>query len=477
MNENEGLYLNLKKFKTNLSGLYADNNPSKIETLNFFITSNSYLINIKDKIISSQEHSINDNDSDSEYIPMLLIKVNKGVNKVYRLVCPISQLIYVPIIKNINIIKNKLWFLINSDKEEMEKIKNKDKKPIQKQEKKNINNESEIRNEIYYLNENDIIKFGNVIYIVKEIHIKNRKEEDKTEQKNEKENNNYDIHKLNLNKGKKLIFNSSYQDDIILKSKDSENSNNCNYCEHIISGLSSKEDIDKIKYLINQYKFKIENKSKTVKNYKLTLHKCENCNKEYNEDLNIIYPLKFKISETSEIFNLIDIERDENKDYIILESLEEITNKPTIKYIHFIELKGNEDEEYIRIGREREINDVINDEKTISRHHAYIKYNKNDKTLTLHNLSETSTTSVLLRFGTLNILKNKEIYLQSGNTVLTIKIIEKKIYDKIEEEFNKIKKEEEEKENEKLEKEKEDYNKGKYTPSNIRDISEELNKF
>lgn len=236
------------------------------------------------------------------------------------------------------------------------------------------------------------------------------------------------------------------------------------------------ENIDKIKDLINQYKIVIENKSKTVKNYKLTLQKCENCNKEYNEDLNIIYPLRFKISENSEIFNLIDIERDENKDYIILESLEEINNTPTIKYIHFIELKGNENEEYIKIGRDRETNDVINDEKTISRHHAYIKYNKNDKTLTLHNLSETTTTSVLLRFGTLNILKNKEIYLQCGNTVLTIKIMAKEIYDKIEEEFNKIKKEEKEKENKNLEKEKEDYNEGKYTPSNIRDISEELNK-
>jgi len=151
--------------------------------------------------------------------------------------------------------------------------------------------------------------------------------------------NNYDIHKLNFNKGKKLIFNSCYQEDIILKSKNSNNLNDYNYCEHIISEMTSKEKSDKIKEvkdLINQYKIVIENESKTVKNYKLTLHKCENCNKESNEDLNVIYPLRFKTSEKSEIYELIDIEKDESKDYIILESLEIISNGPSIKYIHFL---------------------------------------------------------------------------------------------------------------------------------------------
>jgi hypothetical protein len=44
MNENEGLYLNLKTFKTTLSGLYGNNNPAKIQTLNFFIKNNNYLL-------------------------------------------------------------------------------------------------------------------------------------------------------------------------------------------------------------------------------------------------------------------------------------------------------------------------------------------------------------------------------------------------------------------------------------------------
>ena len=206
--------------------------------------------------------------------------------------------------------------------------------------------------------------------------------------------------------------------------------------------MTSKEKSDKIKEikdLINQYKVVIENKSKTVITYKLILHKCETCNKESNEDLNIIYPLRFKTSENSEIYELIDIKKDENKDYIILESLEIISNGPIIKYIHFIELKGDENEEYIKIGRDHNTNDVINDEKTISRHHAFIKYNKNDRTLILKNISENSITSVLLRFATLNILKNKEICLQSGETVFTIKIMTKEIYNKIEKKFNKIK--------------------------------------
>jgi pSer/pThr/pTyr-binding forkhead associated (FHA) protein len=358
----------------------------------------------------------------------------------------------------------------------MEKIEHKDKE--NKLDNKNNSNESEFQNEDYYLNENDIIKFGNIIYIVREIHIRNEKEEDKVLQKNEneKDNNNYDIYKLNFNKGKKLIFNSSYQEGIILKPKDSEDSlylNDYNYCEHIISDLSSKENSDKIKTIkgsINQYMPPIENKSKTVKNFKFALHKCENCNKESNEDLNVIYPLRFKVSEDSEKLELIDIGRDEKKDYIILESLEIISNGPSVKYIHFIELKGNENEEYIKIGRYHETNDVINDEKTISRHHAFIKYNKTDRSLILKNLSTTSTTSVLLRFGTLNILKNKEIYLQCGETVFTTKIMAKEIYDKIEEEFKKIKEEEKRKENEELEEDKKKYKNGEYTPSNVKNF-------
>ena len=477
MNENEGLYLHLKTFKTTLIGLYGNNNPEKIKTLNFFITNNSYLLKINDNIVSSQEHSLN--GINSEYHPMFLIKVNKEekkeANKIYRLICPISQLIYVPINKNIDIIKNKLWFVINSGKEELKKIENKNQD--NKQENIIMTNENEFQNADYYLNENDVIKFGNIIYIVKEIHIRKGKEEVKEiikKNENEKDKiNNYDIHKLNVNNGKKLIFNSSYQEDIILKSKDSKNLNDYNYCEHIISCMTSKEKSDKIKEikdLINQYKVVIENKSKTVITYKLILHKCETCNKESNEDLNIIYPLRFKTSENSEIYELIDIEKDENKDYIILESLEIISNGPIIKYIHFIELKGDENEEYIKIGRDHNTNDVINDEKTISRHHAFIKYNKNDKTLILKNISENSITSVLLRFATLNILKNKEICLQSGETVFTIKIMTKEIYNKIEEEFNKIKEEEKKKENEKKEEEAKKYKNEEYSSSSVKNF-------
>jgi len=92
--------------------------------------------------------------------------------------------------------------------------------------------------------------------------------------------------------------------------------------------MASKEKSNKIKVikdLIKQYKIVIENKSKTVKNYKLILHKCETWNKETKEDLNVIYPLRFKTSDNSEIYELIDIGKDENKDYIILKSLEIIS--------------------------------------------------------------------------------------------------------------------------------------------------------
>ena len=442
MNENEGLYLNLKTFKTPFSGLYG-NKDKYIKTLIFFITSSSYILKVGDNIFLSSEHAINDI---KDYYP--IAKVDKeSKNKEFILKSPIHQTNLPPFKKNIDIINNKLWLVINSDKEEMAKMKNKDIK----QENKKTFDENEKQNEEYYLNENDVIKFGNVIYIVKEIHLRNGK--------NEKDNN-YNIHKLNNSMIKKAIFNSCYQNNIILNSDDYK------YCEHIKSYLSfgnKSEKFNKIKDFIKKNMPKpVENKSKTAKTYKLTLYNCENCNKECNKEQNIIYPLIFKTSENNETFELIDIEKDESKDYIILESLEEISKPPIIKYIHYIELKGNENEEYIEIGRNHEVNDVINFDETMSRSHAYIKYNKNDRTLILKNISESSTTSVLLRFSQLKILKNKEIYLQSGNTLLTIKIMAKEMYDEIEKEFNKKIAEEKEKENKKLEEEKIKYNNGEY---------------
>ena len=84
---------------------------------------------------------------------------------------------------------------------------------------------------------------------------------------------------------------------------------------------------------------------------------------------------------------------------------------------------------------------MINDEKTITRHHVFIKYNKNNRALILKNINEASINSVIFRFGKLNLLENKEICQQSGETVFTTKIMEKERYDKIEEEFKKIKEE------------------------------------
>jgi len=55
--------------------------------------------------------------------------------------------------KNINLINNDLWYIINSE------------------DSKGLNGNE---NEDYYLSENDILKLGKVKYIVKEIHIENK---------------------------------------------------------------------------------------------------------------------------------------------------------------------------------------------------------------------------------------------------------------------------------------------------------------
>ena len=108
------------------------------------------------------------------------------------------------------------------------------------------------------------------------------------------------------------------------------------------------------------------------------------------------YPTRFKISEFNKEYELIDLNLPEEYDYMILESLDFIKEKDdkkgNIKRIHVINL--TEDEIYI--GRNG-INDVIDEDLTVSRNHAILKYNRAEGEVVLENRSETYGTLVLIK--------------------------------------------------------------------------------
>ena len=146
-----------------------------------------------------------------------------------------------------------------------------------------------------------------------------------------------------------------------------------------------------------------ENEKKTVKSYNIKSFNCEICKTPY--------PFKFKLNGIEKPFELIDLEKPVNSDYIVLESLNQMKENCNIKSIHVIQLTGEE----LTVGRGHESDVRIND-ISVSRSHAKLKYNNSDGTLLLRDLKS--------KFGTLILIKKplqikeKKIHLQIGRTYI-----------------------------------------------------------
>ena len=108
-----------------------------------------------------------------------------------------------------------------------------------------------------------------------------------------------------------------------------------------------------------------------VKNYYINHLKCGTCD--------YIFPIHFKLGEKQ--YDLIKIEKpstDSQIDYIILESIEKKIFYGNMKLIHVIQFKNDEP---IKIGRRNDDNDVIICDPSVSKEHAYFKYDKNKKSI------------------------------------------------------------------------------------------------
>ena len=294
------------------------------------------------------------------------------------------------------------------------------------------------KNPRYFLTKNDIIKLGRIKYMITEdsIHSGDIK---------------YDIQIPNLesisniNKQNSILgnpFSLIREVKSLSETNNTEEKPQCKICylEEIEPQINPMIHLCKCKGGLNYAHFGCiklwmktkliirGNYKKTVKTYFIPKFNCEICKAPY--------PYKFKLNKNgNQIYELIDIERP-NCNYIILESLDQIKeNNENHKFIHVIKLINEED---ITIGRSNLADIKVND-ISVSRIHAKLNFNFNQKSLEIKDLKS--------KFGTLVLIKDKielkygeVLFFQVGRTLFGINNL-KKEEGKINEEEAKIDKE------------------------------------
>ena len=290
-----------------------------------------------------------------------MIYFNNNLNY-YLLDSPVPIRIQ-PSQNNINELSNKIWYVLKND-------------PNKSNNSKQVVNNT---NDDYYLCKNDVIKLGRVKYSINEINIPSRENDiDRAPTLTDKKK--YDID--NLNKNTEPVFDFIFQakdanryDDIPDDDKlckicyNAENDRENNPLVHLCNcngGLRFSHFMCIKKWMETKLQIK-QNDKNSVKSYNIKSFNCEICKTPY--------PFRFKIAGIEKPFELISLRKPIGRDYIILESLNQMKDNCNIKSIHVIEL-NNED---LIIGRGHESDIRIND-ISVSRNHAKLKYNKEDGT-------------------------------------------------------------------------------------------------
>ena len=410
---------NLKKVNLTIKTWISDSNGiynyksdiTNINQVDAAYTDSVYIIREKNKIIEEKQHYIYDDEIEGQIL--LYIRKSLKDKNSFEIVNPLRKFIekneY-----NINDLNRRPWFIVNTQN--------------------GYNNE----NEEYNLNEGDIIKLGRRKF---EIIKKNINANYKTISLDNPEN--YNISKINEKKGsifninikknqykinkrkignKKIIKDDSENNSLgneindpnNIEDEDTENENEkCRICfgskstrENPRLKLCSCHDSIHFECLKAYLKTKIEtreNEKLTVKTYICNKYNCDVCLKPY--------PVRFRIPEFDKVYELIDLNRPPELDYIILESLDYIKEHNNLKILHFVELNGDD----IKIGR-YDTNDIIDTDISVSRKHAILKFNKENGKLYLENLSEKFGSLILIK-GNIK-LKEKNIHFQVGKSYI-----------------------------------------------------------
>ena len=391
-NENFVLSLCTKTWVRDSHGLY-DYESNQTKNLNAVLAESIYIARKKHDIKTLS----NINDLVPEEEELLFNVINNSTDEfILENRVPIRVQ---PTEKNINDLSNKIWYVLKND-------------PLQSnQSNQTVTN----TNDDYYLCKNDVIKLGRVKYSLNEINIPSRQNNIDIALPSH-DPSKYDIDSLNINT--EPVF------DFIFQAKDSSEYNNLPEDEKICKICYSEENekdknplvhlcncsgglrfshFECIKKWMETKLQKKENEKKTVTSYNIKSFNCEICKTPY--------PFKFKLNGIEKPFELIDLQKPTDCNYIILESLNQMKENCNIKSIHVIQLNGEE----LTIGRGHDSDVRIND-ISVSRNHAKIKYNLDDGTLLLRDLKS--------KFGTLILIKNplkikeKKIHLQIGRTYI-----------------------------------------------------------
>lgn len=407
------LVLKITKDKyEDIPGLFYFNSQKLLTDTFYFEGNNYYGIKFdRDDIIFSQESQKYLQENKNE----ILFRIRKSFKKkCYEIIKPIAKNNLLE--KNDDYIKtldNCLWYVIKSNK-----------------------SKSYQNNESYTLKEFDIIKLGLIKYKVIKIKI-DKYDENFLNSNKDNDNYNYNINEINKKAGPLFIIDikreqfkmpneflrNKYLKSIEYSNENQEEENNEDeQCWICLDSSIGERDNPKINLCKCRNKFVHYKCLKEYLGTKIVIH--ENFKhtvttyicKKFNCDICLTpYPIRFRIKELNRIYNLINLNLPEEFNYMILESLNYIKNKDNIKKIHVIRLIDDK----IYIGR-KEINDVIEDNNTVSRSHAVLKYNRDQGEVILENLSNTYGTFVLVK-GNIKMME-KEINLQFRNSIITASI-------------------------------------------------------
>jgi len=373
LHNDKGLKLTLKAYSKDekeLLGYKIDGEPSSIKEC--LIPNETFLVRKGNEIIQIESQEEIEKNNNEELL--FLVKIRQDNN--IKLFHPPKKNINFQTDEYVNNLDNKLWYIIKYNNENIQEL-----------------------NDDYFLMKNDIIKIGNLKYVVYAINFEEEEEEE--EKKEEKEDDNEYI---NINKNSEMVFDSAPQ----IKDK-----RKCRFCEcYYVSLCQCRQEVHFtcFKNKLNAKANSFENTKKTVKTHKLEDFYCKKCM--------IPYPIKFRIEENNfrDIFDLFNFGKIPYLNYIMLESLGHKNKDGGYqKTVYIIKLT----EDVIKIGRNKD-NDVIIDDPSIKDFHAEIKFNKINKKILFENKSDKPDVAVLIKKPLK--MNNKKIHLQCGRTFFEAEI-------------------------------------------------------
>ena len=386
LHNDKGLKLTLRTYskdENELLGYKIDDEPSKIEEC--LIQKETYLVRKGNDIIQIESQEEIEKKNNEELL--FLIKIRQGTS--IKLFHPPKKNTNFQKDEYVNNLNNKLWYIIKYNNKNIQDL-----------------------NDDYFLMDNDIIKIGNLKYIVH----KKKFIEDFVEEEEEKEEGEEEKEEEGEEEKEEEGEEEEETEIVFEPAPEIKTNKQCRFCFCYNVSLC---DCNKLvhftcfKNKIKKEKLKLfKNSRKTVKTYKIDDFYCKDCK--------IPYPIKFRIVEknSTSIFCLFNIGKMTKNNYIMLESLGlKNSNGEYQKTIYLIKLC----KDVIKIGRNKD-NDVIIDDPSIKDFHAEIKYNNTNKKMLLENKSDKPDIAVLIK----NSLKmnNKKINLQCGRTFFEAKINE-----------------------------------------------------